>query len=152
MSPTSCRCSTPRVELYPWSAELPSHRSGSDARATWAEPVPYRRWVSARRGRCSRCRWCWCWCWRRGAGHQVQTFVGTRVPVEPRLFLVCGARDQGLNVSEIALVLSCQQCVLLAQVRQLPIEPVADVCLLSESVRRPGKTSSDHYGHESAPY
>src|ERR1700693_159292 len=120
MSPTSCRCSTPRLRLYP-------PPSGPPGRASV-------------RGRCGRSlgRWARWKRGRRGRGrHEVHPFLRTGIPAEPSLLFVRGAGCDGLDVSVIALVLLGDQGVLPMKVGNLLGQLVAEIGLLGVCVQSP---------------
>src|SRR5207247_2530315 len=96
MSPTSCRCSTPRHQYTQAVAGPP--RGGL---------VPGRR-----RGTRARRR------------HEVGLLVRPGESVQPRLLLVGGPVGQRLHVLSVACVLPCNRGVLSPQLRHLLVQPV----------------------------
>src|SRR5439155_2015996 len=113
MSPTSCRCSTPRFRLYPGLFPLPSRGEGQ------GEGRGRTLGASSRRR-----TW--------GRGDQVRLLVRLRVSVQPRLFLIGRPVGQPLHVFVIAGVLPRDLSVLPAQVGNLPAQVVDHIGLLGE--------------------
>src|SRR6266849_6225802 len=120
MSPTSCRCSTPRSDYTAGGGFLQAARSVLRRRG--------RRWRRARRRGRGRAR-------RRR--DQEGALVRFRIAVQARLFLFRRARGDRLDVLVIALVLSGEHGVLMAEVAGLLGELVAEVRLLCEGVAGP---------------
>src|SRR5947209_2742984 len=130
VSPTSCRCSTPRSELYPLLSRSFLEPSGSVGRGRGG----FGRGGRRRAGR--RC-------------DEERALVRLRVAAEPRLFLVGGAIGDRLDVPLVTLVLRGEHRVLVPKVGGLRAESMAEVTLLHEGIADPyGDDGEDGEHHE----
>src|SRR5207244_10942921 len=84
-------------------------------------------------------------------GDQIQALVGPGVAVEPGLLLVGGTIGDRLDIFVVALVLRCDEGVLVPQVRGLLAQPVREVRLLRISESHPcDKTQTRDQDEESS--